>query len=117
MNDIEMINYHFSEENKSFLYNLYEKKNFDIKKYKEILDAIKSLKNNKNIKEYVHEKYDNCIWYSFVSNIIWRMHLLLNIEWDLREYWNELNISIEEYSNYMEKLFYELESLFFISDN
>lgn len=101
-----------------YYYSLKEKDNNILEitfTYKSRSDSVSEHK--KVIKEYVHEKYDNCIWYSFVSNIIWRMHLLLNIEWDLREYWNELNISIEEYSNYMEKLFYELESLFFISDN
>ncbi len=112
MNDIKQINFQLSDDKDSFLHGLYEDDFFDTKKFRELIISIKQLKNDEELLLIIWKKYNDCIWESFLSNLINRVYLLMNIEWDLREYGKKLNINKMEYSEYIWELAYELQSLF-----
>jgi hypothetical protein len=61
MEYIKKINFHLSENKKSFLFSLYENRYFDIKKFEELVHSIKKLNKRKSIYLSLNDKYDDCI--------------------------------------------------------
>lgn len=112
MNTIEIINFHLWEDKNSFLSKLYESREFDFNKFLELIKAIKELNKKWDLYSVIKNEYENCVWNSFLSNIIWKLYIILSIEGDIREYKEKINIDLITYSSYIEELIYELQSLF-----
>jgi len=109
---IKIINSQFSDK-WEFMDILYEKHIFDYNLFRKLIDNIKKTHWSYDIYKYINNKYEKCVWFSFISNLFDRLSLLLYIESDIRFYDDvNLNITNEEFHDYIEELNFELQSLF-----
>lgn len=101
---------------KGFINKLLEENTFDDVLYKSLIEYIQEIKDKGLSKDELFKKYEECQWNSFISNIFHAISILYNIEWSMREYWIELNISLLNFHDYIDNLIFELSSLFSVSD-
>ncbi len=103
-NHLELIEYHLSPRADSFLLGLHEDGYFSNTKFTELINAIKYLK------KYSIKPCD--IGNNFVSNLVEQLTYMYDILRDLFVHPNTLNISRDEYYEYILELKYETLALF-----
>ena len=102
--NIDKINYHLWGCYGSFLYDLHEDLKFNRKKYNELLSSIKILKKNKIS--------PSSVWDCFIVNLF-KITYMYDILRDYYVHKNSLNISIDDYYEFILELKYEIEALFY----
>jgi hypothetical protein len=106
---IKEINNQLWEKN-GFLYKIYEKKYFDKEDFNCLINSIRKLNKKFNVVNIAYKKYNDCVWFSFIANIINKITLLIYIELNFDD--SVFNINISEYHDYVQELNYEIQSLF-----
>jgi len=110
--EIEIINFHLSENKNSFLSYIFEQNIFSSDLYYILLESIKHL-HDYDIYKYIKIEYTDCVWWNFISNILHTMYILTHTMYSYWENWIKLkNISNSEFHEYLEELIYEFQSLF-----